>query len=184
MKRNVAGFTLVELLAAMVILGILMGVAVPNIVGVVNREKANTYIEDAKRLVVRARTTFATSDNLTKNNTCFSMKYLDNGDFDEPPGGGVYLKNLSYVKFEQDEMGKDIYTITIIECLDCTKKEAELTDVTGKTLKGVYGKKYNDLKNTGNPTKEISGGSSYTPLATACPTTGSNTYTVLTNPNP
>ncbi len=178
MKRNVAGFTLVELLAAMVILGILMGVAIPNIVGVVNRQKANTYIEDAKRLVVRARTTFASNTNLTKDKTCFSMKYLDNGDFDEPPGGGVYLKNLSYVKYEQDGMGKDHYTITIIECLNCTKDDAEITNVTGKTLKGIYGKTYNELKNTGNPTREISGGSGYKAINSDC-----SGYTILKNPD-
>ena len=122
MKLNKMGFTLVELLAAMLILGILMGVAIPNVIGVVNRQKNSAYIEDAKRMVIRARTTFSSNTNIDKvGNTCFTLRYLDNGDFDEPPNGGVYLKSLSYVKYDiHDNQAR--YLVTLIECVSCKEK--------------------------------------------------------------
>ena len=54
MKLNRQGFTLVELLAALVILALLMAAAVPNVIGMINRNKATSYIEDAKKLAARA----------------------------------------------------------------------------------------------------------------------------------
>ena len=43
MKNN-KGFTLVELLAMLVVLGILIGVAIPNIVGMVENQRINLNI--------------------------------------------------------------------------------------------------------------------------------------------
>ena len=48
-KKNSNGFTLVELLATMVILGILMAIALPNVVGVLNNNRNKTYVADAKK---------------------------------------------------------------------------------------------------------------------------------------
>ena len=47
--RDKKGFTLVELLATVVILGIIMIVAVPNVMGILTRNRSNTYLEDAKK---------------------------------------------------------------------------------------------------------------------------------------
>ncbi len=160
MKLNKSGFTLVELLAAMLILGILMGVAIPNVIGVVNRQKNNTYIEDAKRMAIRARTTFASNTNIDKESaTCFTLKFLDNGDFDEPPNGGVYLKTLSYVRYGTD--GK--YYVTLIECVNCKEKTTEQiysTSLSGKEIRMIYNIKYDDLITEDNPTKNIKTSSS------------------------
>ena len=50
MKNSNAGFTMIELLAAVVVLGILMIVAVPTVTNVLNDSKNKTYIDDSKRL--------------------------------------------------------------------------------------------------------------------------------------
>ena len=44
MKLNNKGFTLVELLAAMVILAAIMVIAVPNIMGILNNSKADDNV--------------------------------------------------------------------------------------------------------------------------------------------
>jgi len=48
---NKKGFTLVELLGVIVILGIIMLVAIPNIASLTQKNKKNTYIVDAKKMV-------------------------------------------------------------------------------------------------------------------------------------
>ena len=168
MKMNRAGFTLVELLAAMVILGILMGVAIPNVVGVVRKQRSKVYVEDAKRLAVRARTTFASDTNINKSNgVCMTMEYLDNGDFDEPPNGGVYLKKISYVRYYNSQ-----YYVTLVECLECTKNEWVLTS-TAKELRGIISKTYTELKNNDDPNSIVST-SGFGSSLSNCTTTYSN----------
>ena len=97
MKRN-NGFTLVELLATMVILAIIMLVAVPNVTGIIARNKAKTYVEDAKKLVTTAEYKIRTATNsvrmpATGHCIILTLTYLDNGEFEDPPYGGEYQKD-------------------------------------------------------------------------------------------
>ena len=81
MKFNRQGFTLVELLAALVILGLLMVVAAPNVLGILNRNKSEIYIEDAKKLVSRAEYVMRGDTSISKptgtgaNCIAFSLGY-------------------------------------------------------------------------------------------------------------
>ena len=50
MAKNNSGFTMVELLAAMVVLGISMMVAIPSVINLLNDQRSDTYIKDALRL--------------------------------------------------------------------------------------------------------------------------------------
>lgn len=146
MKNN-KGFTIVELLASVVILSILLGVAIPNILGVMKKQRAKTYVEDSKRLSVLAKTTFNTNTNIEKKQgVCFNLNYLDNGDFEESPNGGKYIKDLSYVYYDgKDAKNNDIYYITLIECVDC--KEG-VTNYSNKELLGINNVKYSTLIDT------------------------------------
>ena len=47
MKLNKRGFTLIELIASMVILAMLMVITVPNVIGILAQQKKNAYKEDA-----------------------------------------------------------------------------------------------------------------------------------------
>ena len=57
MKKNNKGFTLVELLAVIVILAIIMAFAMPNIYKVINKNKENNY-EQLKETIVSATKTY------------------------------------------------------------------------------------------------------------------------------
>lgn len=51
---NKSGFTLVELLAVIVLLAILAGLAIPNVMTSIDNTRKNTFLLDAKRLITKA----------------------------------------------------------------------------------------------------------------------------------
>ena len=59
MKKK--GFTLVELLAVIAILAILVIVAMPNVLGMFNQAKANTFVTEVQKYMDTAKTSFMTS---------------------------------------------------------------------------------------------------------------------------
>lgn len=117
MKNN-KGFTLIELLATISLLAVLMLIAVPNVIGVVNRNKNNTYVEDAKKLVALAEYKIrASSEHKPPNGQsyCFSMNFLGKDDFDTTaPNGGKYLSDKSYVKATRNS-GEITYSVVLVE---------------------------------------------------------------------
>lgn len=119
MLKNRNGFTLIELLATIVILGIIMVIAVPNVTGIIYRSRANTYIEDAKKMVTLTDYAMRGGNNkITKpgENQCiiFSLYYLDNAEFEDPPNGGDYQKNNSFVVVKRKD-NKLVYYVQIVE---------------------------------------------------------------------
>ena len=121
MRLNNKGVTMMELLGAMVILGILFGLAVPAITTVINDTRNKTYVDDAMKLVSNAEYALRKDNKIPKPTTdrcvLMTMVYLDNGVFDEGPYGGSYEKNMSYVVVKK-EGGKDVYYVRIIERLN------------------------------------------------------------------
>lgn len=132
MKNN-KGFTLVELLATISLLAILMLIAVPNIIGVVNRNKNNTYVEDAKKLVALAEYKIR-SDSQYKPTVdggakCFSMSFLGTGDFDTTaPNGGTYMYDKSFVKAVKNSEGKIEYSVILVENKYPSEKDGNKKD--------------------------------------------------------
>lgn len=126
---NKKGFTLIELLAAITILGILMGIAIPAIMHLITDNRNKIYITDAKKLValaeynIRAKSSQLhlpkdESKNVPPkiNYLVLYFSYLDNGDFDSTPNGGVYDPNYSFVAIQNVD-GKLYYSVMLVEKL-------------------------------------------------------------------
>lgn len=95
------GFTLIELLATLTILGIIMAIAVPNVMSILDKNKRTTYLEDAKKLVTQAEYKFRMSQSIDKpaNGECvvFRMKSLDVSEIKKGPEGSLYDTMNSFV---------------------------------------------------------------------------------------
>ena len=109
MKNN-KGFTMIELIAVVAILGLLMMLAVPNINSMIDKRKRESYLTDAKKLVSLAEYKFNTSSSIkpAKGSYCKVYKFsdLDTTDIDNPPNDGKYDPNLSYVYIKYDVQDK------------------------------------------------------------------------------
>lgn len=97
---------MVELLAAILIMGILMLIGLPNIIRVLNDNKNATYAEDAKKLITLGESKFRSSTSVSlpiATNHCAvaTLKFLDNSEFENPPNDGSYDKLRSFVVFKR-----------------------------------------------------------------------------------
>ncbi|MBO5138233.1 MAG: type II secretion system protein [Bacilli bacterium] len=135
MKRlNNNGFTLVELLATVSIMAILMIIAVPNILNTVDKNKRNTYIEDARKLVLLAEHKFQfMTDHKpeitdTKASKCVGIIFnnlVKESEINKGPEGGDYNTisttstnpgSYSYVIISYDEVNKKYsYAVQLVE---------------------------------------------------------------------
>ena len=117
MKKS-KGFTLVELLGVIVILGIIMLIAIPRITGLSEKQKKRTYVSDASRMIAVAKKIYGsdTTINTPTNNTCVLLKLEDLGlkDLMTGPEGGEYDENYSYVTINYSG-GTYSYGIQLLE---------------------------------------------------------------------
>lgn len=100
MKSN-KGFTLIELVATITILSIIMMIAVPNVVSILNKNKAQTYVNDARKLVTLAKYLFesdATIDRPTGGScVVILLSALDRTELNKGPENGRYDLEQSFV---------------------------------------------------------------------------------------
>ena len=102
MRVNNKGFTMIELLAAIVVLGILMGTAIPTVINIMNDQKNKTYVEDAIRLSSNVDSKMRSDNKVEvppRNGGCvvLTLSYVDNNAFEKAPYGGQYDKQASFV---------------------------------------------------------------------------------------
>lgn len=107
MRKNNKGFTLIEIIAVVAILGILSVVVVPNIFSLVTQSRDEIYLQDARRLIAQAQYKMSSnSSNIEKpsNGECIvmSLNYLNINDFQSPPHGGAYMSDASFVAIKSD----------------------------------------------------------------------------------
>lgn len=85
--KNKKGFTLVELLAVIVILALIMGIAVVSIGGVLTTAREKTYRETAASLINGVRQQLYIENKVDNGNYCFDDTILEKGGKESPYGG-------------------------------------------------------------------------------------------------
>lgn len=119
MKNNNKGFTLIELIATISILALIMLLSVPNVMSMVDKNKRNAYIMDARKLVKTAKYKFNSSSSVRPaSNYCvkYKLSVLDTTNINNPPNDGKYIDNYSYViiKYNSSSLSYD-YTVQLVE---------------------------------------------------------------------
>ncbi len=101
MKKN-KGFTLVELLAMLVVIGVLMAISIPNITGILSQSKNNQIEQDVIKMVdmakIKMNTDKAANYPEGKDALLLTLSYIDDErDVLTGPNGGYYYRYDSFV---------------------------------------------------------------------------------------
>lgn len=118
-KLNKKGFTLVELLAVIVILGVIMLIAIPSIGTIISNSRENSFLSSGKMYISSAQNYVASGDIVvssgeTKN---VDIKEVNNGKYDKSPIDSKY-SIIGSVSITIDDKGNATYTAKICESAD------------------------------------------------------------------
>lgn len=132
---NKKGFTLIELLASLAILAIIMLVAVPSTINVLDRSKKQKYIADAKKMITLAEAYIRGHEDIsypTDNKIIvLYLSRLNDGTFDEDPDGNKYLEDNSFVTITYKQQGANyIYDYHVKLVGSGTKRGVTLSNLT------------------------------------------------------
>ena len=110
--KNKKGFTLIELLAVIVILGILSLIAVPNVISIIDNNKKDTMLGDARKLISQAKYQVNINKEIrdSKNYVFLLMNLAEDDDLSRDPDGDKYWVS-SYVQYKVDDSGIATYCI-------------------------------------------------------------------------
>ena len=121
---NRKGFTLVELIAMLVVISILMVIAIPNISGIIKKNRESISTEDINKMVGSAKTKL----NVNKakyppeNDDCvvMTLDFIDsNSDYKTGVNGGTYDRTESVIVVKKKKMttttSKYEYYVRLVE---------------------------------------------------------------------
>lgn len=132
--KNKKGFTLIELLAVVVILGVIMTIAIPNVVSTIDKNKKETFLEDAKKIVsaaeykVRSDTKIKYPDQ--NSITVISLARIGTNEIEMSPFETYYSEEKSFVAITKQlaSNGEDYEYVYFIHLVSCTDKECANTE--------------------------------------------------------
>lgn len=129
MKRikNQKGFTLIELLAVIIILAVIMTVAIPNVIGTLDKNKKDSFLKDARRAITSCEYTIRTEkkyeypDETTA--VVFPVSKIKNLDLDVSPYDTYYSQEDSFVAITKDKVANSdayeyVYYVHLVSCTD------------------------------------------------------------------
>lgn len=96
--KNQKGLTLIELLAVVVILGIISAIAVPSIGGLIDNSKKDAHVANAQQMINAAKIAVTSNKAIVpgKNQSVYlNLAYLEDEGYLETvkdPDGGTYVK--------------------------------------------------------------------------------------------
>lgn len=140
--KDEKAFSLVELIAAITIMGILMLVAIPNVTRTVEKNKQTTYINDAKKLITLAKKKYTEDTTIAEptRTKCliFTLKDLELTDL-KGPNNGKYNSKYSYVTINYDKTNNNYtYGVQLMETYGKRESHrgiAYLNNASNTTLK-------------------------------------------------
>lgn len=144
MKRikNEKGFTLIELLAVIIILAVIMTVAIPNVIGTLDKNKKDSFLKDARRAITSCEYTIRTEkkyeypDETTA--VIFPMTKIKNLDLDLSPYDTYYSLEDSFVAITKDKVGSAYEYVYYVHLVSCTDEKCEnLEDDSALKNRGV-----------------------------------------------
>jgi type IV pilus assembly protein PilA len=152
MKMNKKGFTLVELLAVIVILAVILVIAIPNVLSIIDKSRKDSTVSTAKMMVKAAQLKIANGDfaapSLAKS-TLAKMSALGLDNVTKDADGGSYTDATSYVLIS-NESGVIKYAVQIVgskrwilltstlATIDSSSVVATGTPVAAQAVSGTY----------------------------------------------
>lgn len=132
MKNN-KGFTLVETIAVIIILGIVLSIAVPSITNVVKSTNKNRMISDAETFISEVKE-YVESDTIgnTPSNNKYTLEDIKGKTKLSKSPYGVEYKEDSYV-----QIVNNVYTVCLTDGeYSATETEGSITVEEGNCLNG------------------------------------------------
>lgn len=137
MKKNNA-FTLIELIVIIIIIGVILLFALPNVTSTLERNKKDAMIEDAKDFIDKTRN-YLTIHSISDSSS-FTLDVIDTkNEIKKSPYGKDYDRSSSFVTVKiinDDNILHYEYTVTLIDNGGHKIEDASLNNLNSKDKYG------------------------------------------------